>query len=430
MKRLMLLLTLLILVSNPGFAQLEFGQPDEQQSGPEFHMDVANFSVPEDRAKSRMNIYIEIAYDELQFIKVGDGFESEFEVSAVVFDDDDFQVDGKIWKETVFVKDFDLTNSRSQFAFTYKSFDLEPEKYKVDVNVENVETGNVYKRDFKTELKDFSKDELMTSDIILADRISADSLGIKTISPIVTDPTKGVTGDIFVYFEIYNPKDEDELKIEYEIKGERTRNRIKGEYQKPTPGQRIMEAIRIPTDSLMADEYNLTLKLNGDKDDFEVKKTFYVNWVGMPSLVRDLDKAIAQTEYVATREEWKKLDNAPEDERLEEFKEFWKRHDPTPGTELNEALQSYFSRVDFANRSFGTMNQEGWKTDMGMIYIILGGPDEVERNPFPKYSRYPYQVWQYYRFNRYFEFYDPTGFGDYRLATPFSIYEAQRLITR
>jgi hypothetical protein len=41
-------------------------------------------------------------------------------------------------------------------------------------------------------------------------------------------------------------------------------------------------------------------------------------------------------------------------------------------------VQTYFSRVEEANLRYSTF-REGWKTDRGMVYIILGEPLFIER---------------------------------------------------
>jgi hypothetical protein len=91
--------------------------------------------------------------------------------------------------------------------------------------------------------------------------------------------------------------------------------------------------------------------------------------------------------------------------------------DPTPETEINELMEEYYRRVDFANQNYSGF-QEGWKSDRGMVYILLGAPSEVERHPFESDSR-PYEIWTYESINRYFVFVDRTGLGDYRLEGPF-----------
>lgn len=56
-----------------------------------------------------------------------------------------------------------------------------------------------------------------------------------------------------------------------------------------------------------------------------------------------------------------------------------------------QAIRAYYNRVEEANQLFTTY-KEGWKTDKGMIYIILGSPDRVQR------SR-DREVWVYNRRN-------------------------------
>ena len=429
MKKHIIILAL-IFAANFATGQIELGQKAALEAGPQFYVDTATLVNPTQENMLHFNLYMETAYDELLFLKKDDGFQADYEFSVVIYDKDKDQVSGKIWKETVSVQDYNLTNSQSLYSFTHNQFNLEPGKYTIAIALENLESQKTTKQELKVKLDKIKHDKLSVSDIILADQVLADSVGILSISPLVSNPHKGVQGDLYLYFEIYNPKDEPEVTIEYMIVGKRSRARIKGDYKKELSSERTLDAIKIPTDSLTADEYRLELVLKGDKDKAKTEKTFWVNWQGMPSRISDLDKAIAQVEYISTRNEWKRFKKAKDEEKLEIFQQFWTAHDPTPGTELNEAMEAHYSRIEMANQTFSAMNREGWKTDMGMIYVLLGGPDEVERNVFPRYSRYPYEIWQYYRYNRYFEFYDPTGFGDYRLATPFSIYEAQRLLTR
>lgn len=53
---------------------------------------------------------------------------------------------------------------------------------------------------------------------------------------------------------------------------------------------------------------------------------------------------------------------------------------------------------------------------MGMVFILLGSPNNVERHPFDIDSK-PYEVWSYYDYNRQVVFLDETGFGDYKLLS-------------
>ena len=129
----------------------------------------------------------------------------------------------------------------------------------------------------------------------------------------------------------------------------------------------------------------------------------------------DLDKAIDQLVYIAVGDEQSFIEDGKSyEEKLNRFKAFWKTKDPTPNTIENEVFNEYYRRISFSNEKFKTY-MEGWKTDMGMVYILLGPPNNVERHPF-EYDSKPYEIWEYYTLNRSFVFVDETGFGEYRLA--------------
>lgn len=71
-------------------------------------------------------------------------------------------------------------------------------------------------------------------------------------------------------------------------------------------------------------------------------------------------------------------------------------------------IRNYFKRVELANTYFSSY-KEGWKTDRGMMYLVFGLPDEVNRNG-------QYEVWTYKNMNAKFTFfktgsvYDPDYF--------------------
>ena len=72
----------------------------------------------------------------------------------------------------------------------------------------------------------------------------------------------------------------------------------------------------------------------------------------------------------------------------------------------------------FAEENFSRGTSNGWRSDMGMIYILFGRPDDISRSMNPQQS-YNYETWYYYQINEEFRFVDDFGFGDYRLRSPF-----------
>jgi GWxTD domain-containing protein len=59
---------------------------------------------------------------------------------------------------------------------------------------------------------------------------------------------------------------------------------------------------------------------------------------------------------------------------------FWRIRDPNPNTQENEFKTEHYQRIAYANKMFGRDTPgEGWRTEMGRIYIILGEPNSIER---------------------------------------------------
>jgi GWxTD domain-containing protein len=80
--------------------------------------------------------------------------------------------------------------------------------------------------------------------------------------------------------------------------------------------------------------------------------------------------------YLTTREEINRLKEI-EDQR-EAFERFWLNLSVSED-QASRLIRKYFDQVEIVNRLF-TNYKQGWKTDMGMIYIIFGPPDEVYNN--------------------------------------------------
>jgi len=162
--------------------------------------------------------------------------------------------------------------------------------------------------------------------------------------------------------------------------------------------------------------------LSGEKSDFPAK---YKKWIE------------EEVVYIITpkeKEVFFKLETNKERDMFIDL--FWRQRDPTPGTPRNEFKEEHFRRIEYANKEFKRYSSiEGWRTDMGRIYIILGEP--IQREKFHRTEAFPIELWHYYGnpkfrqtpvfrllfFRRYgvgpFELYDPIADGPKSL-TPLS----------
>lgn len=106
---------------------------------------------------------------------------------------------------------------------------------------------------------------------------------------------------------------------------------------------------------------------------------------------------------------------------------FWNLRDPTPGTEKNEFKEEHIQRFHYANKYFGFGTpRQGWQTDMGRIYIILGEPVSKDRYLMDS-AVFPAEIWAYYGIKRpglpsgfRVVFFKPHGAGEFRIYEPAS----------
>ncbi len=85
---------------------------------------------------------------------------------------------------------------------------------------------------------------------------------------------------------------------------------------------------------------------------------------------------------------------ATDPERALFIQRFWASRDPNQETPENEYRTLFYRRVLEANRMFNESTKAGWKTDRGKIYILLGPPDELDRND-PLLTGYETILWTY-----------------------------------
>jgi GWxTD domain-containing protein len=115
------------------------------------------------------------------------------------------------------------------------------------------------------------------------------------------------------------------------------------------------------------------------------------------------------------------------------IEQFWNRRDPEPRSVSGAFKKEHYRRVAYANEHFAS-SLAGWNTDRGRIYIMWGKPDEIESHPRGgSYKRqsdesggttdtFPFEKWRYRHIygvgdDIEVEFVDPSGTGEYRMAT-------------
>lgn len=93
-----------------------------------------------------------------------------------------------------------------------------------------------------------------------------------------------------------------------------------------------------------------------------------------------------EVNYIITdREEDVFLSLETFEERNRFIEVFWEKRDPHPATLENEFRVEHYRRIEYANKYLGRETfREGWRTDRGRYYILLGEPRE--RHSFDGYN--------------------------------------------
>jgi GWxTD domain-containing protein len=150
-----------------------------------------------------------------------------------------------------------------------------------------------------------------------------------------------------------------------------------------------------------------------------------------------------KTSLIMTKQEIEIYKHLPNKESKQEFiEEFWKIRDPDPSTDENEAKTEFEQRVEYANKWFTNWepnigkdiredkkSEQGWDSDRGRIYIILGPPDSVvfdgtdirfdQSRERASARQWTQEVWYYNRYRLWIEF-QKTGVTTWTMNADFA----------
>lgn len=422
---------------------------EELRGGTVFYeIDMARFYASEEW--TFLEIYFSIPREMLTHKKEGDLYKATFEMGISLFQDDSLLSEKTIQNVDPITSLDEI--KQGQRLFNAFSLYLKEGTYKLRTRVTDLQKMQGGWHEMDLEITPFSATELDLSDIQLSTNIYRDtteSIFTKNDFRIIPNPggLYGIELPILYYYdEIYNLSPlETDKDSSYTVQIAVLDS--KGNVVKEQPskikiraGTSVVEVGKVNVAGLTSDNYTLQLSITDHAaEKTAIKEKFFAvyrhadfiqkgkekpskpgesltdEFAGLSE--EELDSTFNLCNYIATSKEKRQYKKLDLNGKRAFMKDFWRQRDSDPLTEFNEYKQEYYQRVNMANARFSGTFKKGWKTDMGLIYIKYGEPDEIERFPYSM-DKKAYEIWHYYSFEGgvYFVFVDIRNMNEPQLV--------------
>lgn len=171
-----------------------------------------------DSSKARLDLFIEIPYENINFLKNNSTGKFDFKLTQniTVTDSENRNSFSNTYIDSAsYTNDEMIKKSKESHFYVYNYF-LEPGKYKIEIKIKDNYSKNEYKKIFDTQVKDFKLSDIAFSDLIILSKYKLNENGTKEITPLISKNIFGLK-EFSVFFEIYN-SNETELKKDYILK--------------------------------------------------------------------------------------------------------------------------------------------------------------------------------------------------------------------
>ena len=376
---------------------------------------MTSFTRPLESGSVEIMSFVVIPNRSLQFIKEKNKFIAEYDVNIFVTTaDKDVQVATGSFSDKIISNKFSETTSKVKSTVLNTSFIVPLGDYNVSINVKDLDTKLSSKKNNKVKLKQFSNDSQVYDPIFIKE--AKGEWGFESNKfPIDANQIVVKNNEIQFYQYAVINAGVYEMIINIlsgkEVQWSKTIN-------SSSESRVISHLITVPTKDINRKDLKVQVSVNQKNSTKSRSLEFRFRNSFMPDSITNIDLALSQMNYILTSDERKELKKLKQRDKEKFFKKAWARRDPKPDTKVNELMDEYYGRVLFTEENFSRGTSGGWRSDMGMIFILFGKPDDIQRYTSMQ-SNYSYETWYYFSIGQEFAFVDDYGFGDYRLRYPF-----------
>ncbi len=374
------------------------------------------FSRPFSKDSILVTAFVEIPFQSLQFIKKEKSFFAIYDVSISLKNKKGKRIFRKMWSDSITTNEYIHTQSKYRTKKHFVNLKVGKDEYVIDSELYDRDTRNKGSKKIKLDFSKKDKNPTLFEPIVvmsLAGNWGFNNGEFPLTGKRVTNVDDGLSLIIsgFVDNGLY--------MVEMFLDGKNEEDKVILIENDETLDGYFITRYKLKKDDLSNIGLNLKLKIKQNGKERSIFKNISIFKPGLSGYVNNVENSFQQMKYILTNNERKKARGKKGKELESLFLSFWKDRDPTPNTSINELMEEYYIRVNYVNEYFNMSWREGWETDFGMIYILFGPPDQIERSNSTSTSSSIYQVWYYSRLNKQFVFKDQNGFGDFKLDRPF-----------
>ena len=414
MKFLLIIISFFI-INEESYAQFSPRKSKEKAKVNKFN--ISPFIIASDKDSVNIVTFLEIPFSTLQFVKREYGYFASYQATIGLKAEDKMDRKHFSWIDSIIVENYIETKSLYKNRKHFHSFKVSKDyNYEIIGELQDLDTR---KKGIRKKIIDlgYIKDNpiLLKPNFLLElegnwgfenGKIPTHGMGVLEIGKGLDLNISGFIDDDNSRVEVYikNTLGDDSLIVNEPVVNN------DGYFEKN---------IFISSNLLKSMKNDFSIRIiQGAKFD-EKTISFLMSKASISKFVSNIDLAINQMRYIfKDNEKYSNANNKSKIDRENLFFSLWKEIDPTPKTEYNELMEEYYRRVSYSNENFDGW-QPGWETDRGMVYILFGPPDDIQRTTPSISNSTLYQIWNYQKLNKQFIFKDQNGFGDFRLDSPF-----------
>ncbi|MEX0660906.1 MAG: GWxTD domain-containing protein [Balneolaceae bacterium] len=370
-----------------------------QEGYPELRISAIGLLDEEENAV--VNITNEIVYGSLIYRTIDDITLAQVTLEIRINEQDgDFNT---TFREQYSIESDVSSSYTNQNVFTLiKDMDVEPGSYDIAISLTDNSSGKTTVRETTASIPDPDNPEINVTSIRLSGKSISEN--DSTFIPITTYNAPARLDSLKFDFQVTNNDVEDPLTVNtrllhFESDTEPARPLYHNNYSRSSIGYKgidVRDPEEIDTNTRRLDdpgsvliEFNYPLLSKGNYR-FEIEtedgegetiyraRDFSVTSENYPNILTPREMA-GPLFYLMDRDDHEEMMKIEDNQELKNAVDrFWLSHIGSQNR-ARSVINLYYERVEEANKQFSTF-KEGWKTDMGMMYILFGPPWYVDRS--------------------------------------------------